>query len=556
MAGTLLLVLPMVILFAVVPEVLHPRHRGPGPQGLDVAAAGHRSRRRRPAGSAGRCSGSTSAARSSPPASSTTTAACARSSSRRPRPARARTTALARLFELGRRAVAEAGVAWDDDRGVGIGCGGPLDSDARDPDRAARTSPGWARRPDRRARPSGSSGGRRCSTTTRPRRPPASTASAPGAGTRNMVYLTISTGVGGGVVLDGALYRGATGNGGELGHVTVDWHGRRCRGCGRRGCLEAYVSGTSIAERAREAGLHGRDARRTSRRRARAGDPVAARGLGRDGRGARVRRRRRSSTSSSRSSSCSAAASAARASSCSARCASACARRRSTPAGRASRSSRRRSATASASSARRRSRTSGSRRVAGVARADALAEHRRALARARIERAARRGVDAAARAIVAAYERGGRVFTFGNGGSAADARTSPRSSSARFKRERRPLAAQSLSADPSALTCIANDYSFDDVFERQVRALRARGRRRDRLLDERPLAERRARPRRRARGWARRRCSSPAATACPPAEHADVALVVPSSSTARVQEMHVLLLHLILEQVDAWAAGE
>jgi glucokinase len=70
-----------------------------------------------------------------------------------------------------------------------------------------------------------------------------------------MVYLTVSTGVGGGVVIDGSLYRGSMGNGGELGHVTVDWHGRPCRGCGRLGCLEAYVSGTSIAERAQEAGL-------------------------------------------------------------------------------------------------------------------------------------------------------------------------------------------------------------------------------------------------------------------------------------------------------------
>ncbi|HVM70042.1 MAG TPA: ROK family protein, partial [Gaiellaceae bacterium] len=76
-----------------------------------------------------------------------------------------------------------------------------------------------------------------------------------GRGTSHMVYLTISTGVGGGIVIDGRLYRGATGNGGELGHVTVDCAGRVCRGCGRRGCLEAYVSGTSIIERAREAGL-------------------------------------------------------------------------------------------------------------------------------------------------------------------------------------------------------------------------------------------------------------------------------------------------------------
>jgi glucokinase len=72
-----------------------------------------------------------------------------------------------------------------------------------------------------------------------------------------MVYLTISTGVGGGAIVDGRLYRGAMGNGVEFGHVTVDWRGRTCRGCGRRGCLEAYVSGTSIAERATEAGLAG-----------------------------------------------------------------------------------------------------------------------------------------------------------------------------------------------------------------------------------------------------------------------------------------------------------
>ncbi len=73
-----------------------------------------------------------------------------------------------------------------------------------------------------------------------------------GIGTTDMVYLTLSTGVGGGVVLAGRVYRGATGNGAELGHVVVDWQGRRCRGCGGRGCLEAYVSGTSIAERATE----------------------------------------------------------------------------------------------------------------------------------------------------------------------------------------------------------------------------------------------------------------------------------------------------------------
>jgi len=98
-----------------------------------------------------------------------------------------------------------------------------------------------------------------------------------GRGTHAMVYLTISTGVGGGVVLDGAVQRGRSGNGGELGHVTVDWHGRRCRGCGRRGCLEAYCSGTSIAERAVEAGMDDGVTAADVAQAARAGNEIASR---------------------------------------------------------------------------------------------------------------------------------------------------------------------------------------------------------------------------------------------------------------------------------------
>lgn len=67
-----------------------------------------------------------------------------------------------------------------------------------------------------------------------------------------MLYLTLSTGVGGGAVLHGRPHLGATGNGGEFGHITVCQNGRPCS-CSRRGCLEAYCSGTSIGARAREA---------------------------------------------------------------------------------------------------------------------------------------------------------------------------------------------------------------------------------------------------------------------------------------------------------------
>lgn len=71
-------------------------------------------------------------------------------------------------------------------------------------------------------------------------------------GARNVVGLTIGTGIGGGLILDGRLYHGASDVAGELGHTTIDSTGRRCK-CGNYGCLEAYASGPNIAERAREA---------------------------------------------------------------------------------------------------------------------------------------------------------------------------------------------------------------------------------------------------------------------------------------------------------------
>lgn len=73
-----------------------------------------------------------------------------------------------------------------------------------------------------------------------------------GRGCKNMIYLTISTGIGGGVLLNGQLLRGRNGTAGELGHITVDWHGKRCN-CGNVGCLESIASGMAIARRAQEA---------------------------------------------------------------------------------------------------------------------------------------------------------------------------------------------------------------------------------------------------------------------------------------------------------------
>lgn len=68
-------------------------------------------------------------------------------------------------------------------------------------------------------------------------------------GMANFVFITVSTGVGGAVMLDGRLIRGADGVAGEIGHICVQRGGPRC-GCGRRGCVEAIASGPSIARRA------------------------------------------------------------------------------------------------------------------------------------------------------------------------------------------------------------------------------------------------------------------------------------------------------------------
>lgn len=76
-----------------------------------------------------------------------------------------------------------------------------------------------------------------------------------GKGTENMVYITVSTGVGGGAILNGKIYRGRTTNALEIGHTTVEpFSSARCN-CGNLGCLEALSSGTAIAKRAKDAVL-------------------------------------------------------------------------------------------------------------------------------------------------------------------------------------------------------------------------------------------------------------------------------------------------------------
>jgi D-sedoheptulose 7-phosphate isomerase len=183
---------------------------------------------------------------------------------------------------------------------------------------------------------------------------------------------------------------------------------------------------------------------------------------------------------------------------------------------------------------------------------DALAEHAALLDR--VEELLPQ-VDTVARRLIEAYERDGRVFTFGNGGSAAEAQHLAAELVGRYKRDRRPLAASALNADPAVLTCIGNDYSFDAVFARQVHAFV----RSDDVVIGFTTSGRSPNV---VQGLAAARDHGATTVVfaggdgVPAADHADHALIVPSTSTARIQEMHVLLVHLLAEQVDAWAAGE
>jgi len=75
-----------------------------------------------------------------------------------------------------------------------------------------------------------------------------------GRGATSLVCLTLGTGVGGGLIVHGALYRGVAGAAGELGHMVLDPNGPRCA-CGSRGCLEAHVGSAAIVRLARQAGV-------------------------------------------------------------------------------------------------------------------------------------------------------------------------------------------------------------------------------------------------------------------------------------------------------------
>ena len=153
---------------------------------------------------------------------------------------------------------------------------------------------------------------------------------------------------------------------------------------------------------------------------------------------------------------------------------------------------------------------------------------------------------------------GGKVLACGNGGSAADAQHFAAELVNRFERERPPLAGLALNTDSSALTSIANDYGYDHVFEKQVRAL---GRKGDVLLaistsgnSASVVAAMRA-----ARELGVGIVALTGRGGGKMAEHlgpGDVHVCVPHERTMRIQEVHLLVLHCLCDGIDTLLFGD
>lgn len=164
----------------------------------------------------------------------------------------------------------------------------------------------------------------------------------------------------------------------------------------------------------------------------------------------------------------------------------------------------------------------------------------------------------AVQAILACVTSGGKVLACGNGGSAADAQHFAAEFVGRFERERPELGAIALTTDSSILTAIANDYAFEMVFARQVRALGQAG---DVLLaistsgnSRNVMAAIAAAHEREMTVVALTGRGGGAMAAA--LKETDVHICVPHDRTARIQEVHILALHCICDGVDTQLLGE
>lgn len=158
-------------------------------------------------------------------------------------------------------------------------------------------------------------------------------------------------------------------------------------------------------------------------------------------------------------------------------------------------------------------------------------------------------IEKVARLMISSFGKGKKILVCGNGGSAGDAQHFCAELVGRFVKERKGLPAIALTTDTSALTAIANDYSFEIIFERQVEALASEG---DILLAI-STSGNSSNVLKAVRVANKMGCTTVSLLGHDGGEiskFCDYNLIVPSKITARIQELHILIEHILCEIID------
>jgi D-sedoheptulose 7-phosphate isomerase len=151
--------------------------------------------------------------------------------------------------------------------------------------------------------------------------------------------------------------------------------------------------------------------------------------------------------------------------------------------------------------------------------------------------------------MVTILKQGGTIYWCGNGGSAADSQHLAAELVGRFKDDRRALRSAALSTDSSVLTCVANDYSFDAIFARQIEAL---GRAGDLLvgISTSGNSENVLRALQAAKALGLQTVGLLGKDGGKAKALVDHAIVIPSNTTARIQEAHILIGHCLCDLIE------
>lgn len=164
-------------------------------------------------------------------------------------------------------------------------------------------------------------------------------------------------------------------------------------------------------------------------------------------------------------------------------------------------------------------------------------------------------IDKAAKTIIETYKQGGRVYFCGNGGSAADAQHLSAELSGRFYFDRKPLAAEALHVNTSYMTAVANDYSFELVFAREVEAFCKKS---DVLVGISTSGNSknviRAFEKAKAKGVTTIAMTGKGGGNM--ASLSDILIAIPSNDTPRIQESHIMAGHIICQIVEEELFGQ